>query len=397
MSVGKLTSLAVLIYNLNLCSQESAGALARRGKNMPITVTKKTDSPLAHLIRTEADSVSFLKEGDLVEARLVIEKPRSVYFDLGRFGTGIVFGAELMASRQLLKESKPGDTLPAKVVEVENDDGVIELSLAGAHAQKNWQEIKEMKEIGEIFPVKIAGANSGGLVAELKTIKGFLPVSQLATNHYPRVVGADRGKIFEELKKLVGAELKVKVIDFNARTGKLILSEREAAEENVKEILDKYAVGDIIDGIVSGVADFGVFVRFADNPSIEGLIHISELDHRLVDHPKEIVPVDELIKAKIVEVKGNQVYLSLKALRENPWDAAAEKFKEGELVTGSLYKLTPFGAYINLPHNLQGLIHISEFGGNDEMKTFLAEKPEHEFEINSVRPEEKRIILKIKK
>ncbi len=364
---------------------------------MASIATKKTVSPLAQIIKAQTDLISFLKEGDLIEAKLIEFAPRCAYFDLGRYGTGVVYGLELMGSRSLLKELAPGSAIPAKVIDVENDDGMIELSLSGAHKQKNWQEIKELKESGEIVPLTISGANSGGLIVEIKTIKGFLPVSQLATSHYPRVVGADRAKILEELKKLVGQELKLKIIDFNPRTNKLILSEREAVEENVKELLDKYAVGDVIDGIVSGVADFGAFIRFADNPSIEGLIHISELDHRLIDHPKEIVQIDDMIKAKIVEFKGNQVYLSLKALKENPWDSALENFKEGESVTGSVYKITPFGAYINLPHNLQGLVHVSEFGGSDEMRAALETKKEHDFVLAAVRPEEKRILLKLKK
>lgn len=369
----------------------------RRRIMVMVVAAKKSNSPLAHLIKTDAEAVSFLREGDLVEARFVALTPRSAYFDLGRFGTGVLYGAELAASRQLLKDLAPGNVTSAKVVEVEGEEGLVELSLSGAYEQKNWQEIKEAKETGEILTVKIAGANSGGLVADVKTVKGFLPVSQLATNHYPRVVGADRGKIFEELKKLVGEELKVKILDFNARAGKLILSEREAVEENVKEMLDAYVVGTAVDGIVSGVADFGAFVRFADNPAIEGLVHISELDHRLVDHPKEIVKVGELVKATIVEIKGNQVYLSLKSLKENPWDTAAEKFKEGDEVRGPVYKMTPFGAYITIPHNLQGLIHVSEFGGHEEMRQALGAVPEHEFVVTAVRPEEKRILLRIKK
>lgn len=365
---------------------------------LAVTNNKRSISAIAHLMKTDADLAAFLKEGDLVEAYLLKRAPRQAYFDLGRFGTGIVYGTEFLGAKQIIKELKEGDRVAAKVVDAENEDGFVELSLAGAHRQKNWQEIKELKESSEAVTVRMIGANSGGLVAELHNIKAFLPVSQLAVDHYPRVVDADKAKIFEELKKLVGEELKVKIIDFNPRNNKLIISEREAVEENVRELISaNYKVGDVVDGIVSGVADFGIFVRFVDNPAIEGLIHISELDHRLIDSPKEIAKIDDAVKVKIIEIKERQVFLSLKALKENPWDHAAEKFKEGDEVEGGVYKFNPFGAYINLPHALQGLIHVSDFGSIDEMKKALEQGKSYAFIVCAVKPEEKRILLKLKR
>jgi ribosomal protein S1 len=333
----------------------------------------------------------------LTDAKLLKKESHRVYFDLGRFGTGVIYGTELLNAKSIIKDLNEGDTVSAKIINTESDEGLVELSLAGAHQQKNWQEIKDLREKNEPISIKVIGANSGGLVADIMNVKAFLPVSQLASNHYPRVADADKGKILEELKKLVNEELQVKIIDSNPRLGKLIISEKEVAEGNIKELISKYKVGDVIDGIVSGIADFGVFVRFADNPAIEGLIHISELDHRVIDHPKEILKIDEMIKAKIVDIKDSQISLSFKDLKENPWDAAAEKFKEGETVSGTVYKFNPFGAYINLAHGLQGLIHVSEFGGPEEMKKQLTLGSEHQFAIEAVKPEEKRILLKLKK
>ncbi len=364
---------------------------------MSPVISKKTNSPIAYLIKSEVDLLSFLKMGDLVEATLLQKAPRKVYFDLGKFGTGIVYGIELANARSIVKELEPGKTVSAKVVDLDGEEGAVELSLSGAHKQKNWQDIKDVKDAGEVLTIKVIGANSGGLVADLYAIKAFLPVSQLTTAHYPRVVDADKGKILEELRKLVGEELKVKILDFNPRTNKLILSEREAVEESVKEMVNKYSVGDVIDGIISGIADFGIFVRFADNPAIEGLIHISELDHQLVDHPKEIAEVNQAIKAKIIDIRDGQVSLSLKALKENPWDKAQEVFKEGSEISGTLYKFNPFGAYIRLENGFHGLLHVSEFGGLDEMREKLVPNTNYQFVIESVKPEEKRIILKLKK
>jgi len=361
------------------------------------TTNKKDSTYLAQIIREQPELISFLKEGDLFEATLLEKGSRSAYFDLGRFGTGIVYGVEFLNAKNIIKKLEIKETVNAKVVELDNDEGYVELSLAGAQKQQNWHEIKELEEKGESFTVKIVSANSGGLIAEVYETKAFLPVSQLSSEHYPRVEDGDKNKILEELKKLVDQELEVRILDFNPRTNKLIISEKEAVQQNTKEIISQYKTGDIVDCIVSGIADFGVFVRFIDNPVIEGLIHISELDHHLIDNPKEVVKIDDAVKAKITEIKGGQVSLSLKALKENPWDAAKEKFLEGQEITGSVYKFNPFGAYINLKDNFRGLIHISEFGGQEEMRKRLETEKEYSFIIDSVNPSDKRITLKLNK
>jgi len=364
---------------------------------MSVSVNKKTNSLVAQMIKDEPGLISFLKESDLVNANLLKKTPRAVYFDLGRFGTGIVYGVELSNARDLLKKIKVNDVVPAKIIDLENDDGFVELSLARAHEQKNWQQLKEIKEKDETLTVKIIGANSGGLVAAVNEIKAFMPVSHLTNEHYPRVDNSDRNKILEELRKFVGQEMKVKIIDLNPRTNKLIISEKAGAEQDVKQLIDKYKAGDVIEGIVSGIADFGVFVRFADNPAIEGLIHIFEIDHRLIDNPKEVVEINEAVKAKIIEIKDNRIFLSLKALKPNPWEAVGDKFKEGQEVSGEVYKLNPFGAYINLEHGLQGLLHVSEFSGPEEMEKELESGKKYQFIIESINPTEKRITLKMKK
>ncbi len=354
-------------------------------------------SLISQLIKNEPDLISFLKEGDLVEVKLLKKTPRTAYFDLGKFGTGVVYGLELMNARGILKDIKTNDSVPAKIAAVENENGFIELSLTGAQKQKNWQDLKESKEKEGVLTIKIIGANSGGLVSNIENIKAFLPVSQLAPEHYPRVDSGDRNKILEELRKFVGQEMKVKIIDLNSRTNKLIVSERGVIEQDIKEFISQYKVGDVIDGVVSGIADFGVFVRFNDNPSVEGLIHIVELDYRLIDNPKEIVKINEPIKAKIIEIKEGKIFLSLKAMNPDPWENIGDKIKEGQETAGVVYKFNPFGAYINMEQSFQGLIHVAEFGSIEEMKKNLEIGKEYQFIIGSIKPDEKRIILKLKK
>lgn len=328
---------------------------------------------------------------------MIKKADRGVYFDLGIFGTGVVYGAELANAHGIVKNLNPGDSISAKVIDFENEDGYIELSLSEAGKQKVWQEIKQLKEKGEILSVKVVGANAGGVLAIVNEIKAFLPVSQLTTEHYPRVVDGDRAKILDELRKLVGQELKVKILDFNPKINKLIISERETVSQNIKELLNNYKIGDVVDGIISGVADFGAFVRFTDNSQIEGLIHISELGHRLIENPKDVVKVDDAVKAKIIEIKDGRVTLSLKALRADPWEKAEEKYKAGDEVQGLVARFNPFGAFVNLDGDIQGLIHVSEFGSIEEMKKQIEEGKSYAFKIEAVRPQEKRIVLKMKK
>ncbi|MEK9180015.1 MAG: S1 RNA-binding domain-containing protein [Patescibacteria group bacterium] len=358
----------------------------------------KPVNPLVQLLKTAIPNEEWPKEGSVVEATLMKKLSREAYFDLGRFGTGLVFGIEFINAREALRQLNPGDKIPAKIVALDGEKGTIELSLVEAGRQKLWQEVKELAEAGEVIKVKINGANTGGLTASVGDldVKAFLPVSQLSVEHYPRV-GDDRQKILEELKKFIGQELSVKILDVNPRANKLILSEREVMSANLKELVSKYSAGQTIEGIVSGIADFGVFVQFADNPEIEGMIHISELAHRIVDSPKEIVKIGDQIKAKIADIKDGKIFLSLKALEQDPWLRAQELHKAGQEVSGTVYKLNPFGAVVSLETGLQGLIHISEFGGQDEMKAALTVGAPHKFIVDSVKPEEKRIILKLKK
>lgn len=357
----------------------------------------KSTSALGELLKNGSTIVRVLKSGDLVDGKLMKRAPKAVYFDLGAFGTGVIYGVELMNAQDIVKGLKVGDTTTAKVLDPENEDGYVELSLREVGKQKAWQEVKDLKDSGEVINVKITGANTGGLTAEVNQLKAFIPVSQLTTEHFPKVEDGDKNKILEELKKLVGSELKVKIMDVNPRNYKLILSEREIVSENVKELLTKYKVGDLVEGIISGVADFGAFFQFADNPAIEGLIHISELGHKMIENPKEVVKIGDSVKAKITEIKDGRVSLSLKALQPNPWDVVEQKYKAGEIYKGTIVRFNPYGAFVALDPEIQGLIHVSEFGGVEEMQKAVEVGKSYNFKVDQVKPAEKRIILKLVK
>jgi small subunit ribosomal protein S1 len=339
------------------------------------------------------------KTGEIIEGKMIGLKKGSVYVDMGPIGTGIIYGKEFYQAKEILKDLNPGDTIFVKVTEFDNDEGYIELSLSQAGQDMNWEKLKQLKDSNGLVSVNISGANKGGLLAEVLGIPGFLPVSQLSPQNYPRVEGGDSTKIFRELQKFVGQTMEVKIFDLDPSQGKLILSEKAKEAEKIKEILKNYTIGDTVEGEITGLVDFGAFIRFpakcAPEDALEGLIHISELDWAIVENPSEIVKVGEKVKAKIIEIKDNKVSLSLKALKTDPWSEIESKYKKGDVVKGKVTKFNPFGAFIEITPKIQGLCHISEFGTKIKMEESLKIGDGYDFEIMEIRPEEHRMSLKL--
>ena len=340
------------------------------------------------------------KTGEIIEGKVIAFKKGSIFVDLGPVGTGLIYGKEFYESKDLTRGLKVGDPLFVKVLDIENEEGYIEISLNQAGQQMSWDGLKQRKEKGEIVSVKITGANKGGLLTEISGIPGFLPVSQLSSKNYPRVEGGDSTKILKELQKFLGKEMEVKVFDIDPREGKLILSEKAKDTEKIKEVLKNYNIGDVVEGEITGITDFGAFIKFPTElkegqEPLEGLIHISELDWQLIEDPSEIVKVSDKVNAKIIEIKDEKVSLSLKALKEDPWANIDQKYKKGDTVKGKVTKFNPFGAFVQITSKIQGLCHISEFGTKTKMEEALEIGKEYDFQILEIRPEEHRMSLKL--
>lgn len=359
-----------------------------------------------NIIKSPTDISPMPQMGSLVEGKVIAKDRSSVFIDLGPQGTGIIYGREFYEAKEAIKNLSIGDTVFAKVVELENEEGYKELSLRDATKDMNWQNLKEIKNKEEIVKVKITGVNKGGLLTSINGIQAFLPVSQLSPENYPRVEDADKQKILKELQKFIGKTLEVKILDLLAEENKLILSEKAKAEQAIKEILKNYKVGDIVGGLITGIADFGVFIKFPaiedkkeviQEGSIEGLIHISELDWQLVQNPAEIVKVGEVVKAQIININNGQVFLSLKSLKENPWEKIEEKFKKGDKVKGKVLSFSTFGAFIEVESKIRGLCHVSEFSSQKEMEDSLKLGQSYDFEVLLVEPKEHRMSLKLVK
>lgn len=333
----------------------------------------------------------FLKSNDLIESRVMAKEGARVFLDLGSYGTGIIYGKEYQNARELIKNLKVGDKITAKVVELENENGLAELSLKEAGSELISKEAEEMRASKEPVNLKILEANKGGLVLEWRGIKGFLPASQLKAGHYPRVEGGSKEKIFDELKKLVGETIAVTILDFDPREEKLIFSEKGAESEELKKIVEKYKVGDVVEGEVTGVVDFGIFIKIEDG--LEGLAHISELDWALVENPNALFKAGDKAKAKIISIDGDKISLSVKALKPDPWEVNKEKYSKGDIVEGKVLRLNKFGALVTLETGIYGLAHISDFGTEKKMRETVEAGKTYVFQIVNYKPEDKKLSL----
>ena len=351
----------------------------------------KSHHPMELLLKEKKDAGLSLKAGDLIEGKVLQKKGSRLFIDLQGRGTGIVYGREFYIAQSVTKNLKLGDSVSAKIVDLDNDEGFMELSLSEAGREKDWQEMRRLIITGEMLSLKVVDANRGGLIIDYKGVQGFLPASQLAAEHYPRVEGGDKKKILDELKKLVGTEFQVKVIDVDADEGKLIFSEKSRSETEMREKLTKYKRGDVVEGEVTGVVNFGAFVKFDEG--LEGLVHISEIDWQLIENTADVLKIGDRVKAKIIDIAGGKISLSLKALKDDPWLKVPERYKKGDVVTGRIVKYNPFGAFVKLDSEIQGLAHISEFGTETKMKECIQLQNDYQLRVLSVDAKEHRLAL----
>lgn len=329
--------------------------------------------------------------GDLVEGPVIALDKSAVYVDLAPFGTGIIYGREYMIARDVIKKINVGDVIAAKIVDNSHKEGYLELSLKEARQALIWNEAELAIKEKKILDLPVKEANKGGLLIEWQGILGFLPASQLKTDHYPRISDGDKDKILEELKKLVGTRLQVVIITADPKEGKLIFSEKGFETKEKEKIVSKYEIGDSVDGTITGVVDFGVFVKLEEG--LEGLIHISEIDWGLVDDPRNFVKVGQKIKAKIIEIKDGKISLSLKQLKPNPWIEASKKYQKDMTVSGVVIKFNKHGALASLEEGVAGLVHVSEFGSEEKLRKNLELGKAYDFKISLFDSKDQKMTL----
>lgn len=321
------------------------------------------------LLAGAPDSVSQIDQGETVEGVVLSVKKHEILIDLGARGVGFVPRREAGFSKSLVE----GEEVTASIVDTEMDDGMVLLSLRKAAKDRGWEEVIAKLEDGGIIEITPYDANRGGLLVEYEGVRGFLPVSQLSAEHYPRVGASDKDEILSRLNALINKSISVRILDADRKANKLIFSEKEAIKDGLNERFESMKIGDTVEGVVTGVVDFGVFVNVE---GIEGLVHISEISWERVNNPKDYVKVGDTIKAKIISIDKDRLSLSMKQLTEDPWMSQAEKIKKGSKVEGTVTRITPFGAFVQISPAVEALVHVSELGKGD------GADPENVFTLN---------------
>lgn len=356
--------------------------------------TAKSDAFSALL---EKEDLKIPQVGDIVKGVVIATSKAEVRLDIDGVMSGIVRGPELYLEADEYTNLEPGCEVEAMVVDAENENGELELSFRQVGQGKAWDNLREAFKNKTTVLVKVADANKGGLLCNFRQISGFLPVSQLAPENYPRISGGDKSKILEKLKSFVGQEFEVNVITLNEDEGKIIFSEKDVWNKKQKPILDKYKVGMVVEGKITAVTNFGVFVSFDDN--IEGLIHISELAWQRIDSPSTLYKVGDKINAEIVNIDGNKIFLSAKKIMKDPWLEAVNKYVVGQAVRGGILKVNPFGLFVKLDEDIHGLAHITQLdlSKTDKINELFKINEERDFEILSISPSDHRLALKLLK
>lgn len=327
----------------------------------------------------------------LVEGPVILIQKSSVYIDLAPFGTGIIYGREFINAKEIIKKINIGDVVKAKVVGTDNEEGYIELSLKEAKQALIWSDAEKTIKSKTTLELIVKEANKGGLILDWQGISGFLPASQLKSENYPRVEDSDKDKILKALRALVGKKMEVIMISALPKEGKLIFSEKENNPEERQEIIGKYVVGDEIECSVAGIVDFGIFLKIEEG--LEGLVHISEIDWGLVEDPRSMFKIGDKVKAKIIEVKDGKISLSVKALKENPWNEFSDTLKKGDIVSGVVIKFNKHGALISIKQGVAGLVHNSSFGSEEKLKKTLELGKTYNFQITLFEAKEQRMTL----
>jgi small subunit ribosomal protein S1 len=355
---------------------------------------KSSKEPEMEKLLNDKAAPKLPKVGEVAKGKIIEIGSNVIYVDLGAIGTGIIYGygKGILGSLSMLKDLKPGNPISATIVDLENEDGYVEMSLKQTSIDMVWKELQRKMDENEIITTRILEANKGGLMVKIDGMIGFLPASQLSNKYYPRVNDGDKNKILSLLMQLVGKDMKVRIIGVDKNEGKLVVSEKATKKEEEKTIISELKVGDIIEGEISGIVDFGAFVKF--NETLEGLVHISELAWKLIDDPKKLFNVKQKVRCKIIGIDDSRISLSIKALEEDPWKKVSEKYKVGQQVKGEVTKINPFGAFVQLDKDIHGLVHTSKLSGEGEINGIEVGKS-YDFDIISIEPSYHRLGLKL--
>jgi len=324
-----------------------------------------------------------IKEGALVEVSIISKSRNKILVDVKGITLGIIPEKEFSSD---INELKAGDKVLAYALCIENDDGYAVLSLKKADKERFAINLNQKFKDQEIISVRVKQANRGGLIVEYGSLEGFLPASQLSSSHYPKV-GDNKDKILSKLNEMIGQSLKVKIINFDTQSNKLIFSEKAAGDTVLDEKIQSIKPDQKLDGVITGVVDFGIFV---DVGGLEGLVHISEISWDKVENLRSMFRIGDKVEVKVLNIEDRKVYFSIKRLTDDPWLKMVKNYQVGQKVSGKVGKITPFGVFVELDNQAKGLVHISELSSeikktqSGKLEDLLTLGEKYEFMIKDI-------------
>lgn len=332
-----------------------------------------------------------IKAGQMIDVAIVKVGKSKINVDVAGLNSGFIPEKEFSSD---VLDLKPGDVIPAYVLMVENTDGKVILSLKRANKERYWRILDESFKTKDVIKVRVKQANRGGLIVEFGNIEGFLPVSHLSSDHYPKV-GDQKARILEKLRKLINTSLEVKVITLEPQSSKVIFSEKEAGDRALEKKIKKYQVGQQLEGTITGIVDFGIFVDLGD---IEGLVHISEISWDKVENIQKLYKPGDRVKVEIIDISNNRISLSIKRLNDDPWLKLVDKYKPEDIVNGKVIKITPYGAFVKIDDKVNAMFHVSELSSlkekdAKELKDLFEVDKTYEFKINNIEKNSHKIGL----
>lgn len=357
-------------------------------------VAKKQDVTLFEELFAASPEIKYPKQGEVISGSIIKIEKKNILVNVNNQFTGLVVSKEVGNTIDL-NELQSGQSIEVMVLWDSVERGLLILSLKRANQIKNLSNLTKYNTSNEIITVRPTEANKWGLLVDIDGLKWFIPVSQLTPLHYPRVEWADPEKILAHLDSLVGIPFKVRVINVDEAGKKIIFSEKAAIEENRGEALKNLKEGDIVEGTISGILSYGLFVTF---DGLEGLVHVSEIDWGHVTDPSKFAKVWMKVKVKVIGLDSEKISLSIKRLKENPWDVLAKKYKLNDTITAPISRISKFGAFMDLEGGIQGLIHLSEIshGVVKDIRDHIKVGEEVVAKIINFEPEKKRIGLSLK-
>lgn len=338
--------------------------------------------------------IKYPKQGEVISGSIIKIEKKNILVNVNNQFTGLVVSKEVGNTIDL-NDLQAGQNIDIMVLGDSVDRGLLILSLKRANQIKNLSNLSRYNESSEVITVRPTEANKWGLLVDIDGLKWFIPVSQLTPIHYPRVEGADPEKILEHLNSLVGIPFKVRVINVDEGGKKIIFSEKAAIEEDRTKALTNLKEWDIVEWVVSGILSYGLFVTFE---GLEWLVHVSEIDWGHVTDPSKFAKVWMKVKVKVIGLDSEKISLSIKRLKENPWDVLAKKYKLGDSIVAPISRISKFGAFMNLEWDIQGLIHLSEIshGVVKDIREHVKVGEEVTAKIINFEPTKKRIGLSLK-